>query len=184
MIRIGRRAGAAVEFAMVAPFIVLLMLGTADLTNHIRAYFRIERVAAEVANIASQFDRLRQPDVVQLLDAGQLIAGDIEVTQLNGRTLISVVEGTAAGNRMIWQRATIGGPGGLFQSRIGLPNTIVTLPANMVIPIGQTVLIVEVFNRRTPWVLSRDLIGSSAPENLYAFYIVRPRSAQLSEAPT
>lgn len=181
---IGRRrvrAAAAVEFAMVMPFLVLLMLGTVDLTNYIRAYFRVERVAAETANLVSQFERLRNADINQLFSAAQQIAGTIEVTQLAGRTIISVVEGTTAGNRMRWQRATIGGPGGMFESRIGEPPNIVTLPASLVVPVGQTVVIVEVFNRRIPWVLSANLLGRNAPETIYAFYIMRPRSAQLAE---
>ncbi len=37
-----RRAAAAVEFALVAPFLVLAMLATVDLTTYIRAYFRVE----------------------------------------------------------------------------------------------------------------------------------------------
>jgi Flp pilus assembly protein TadG len=40
-----RRGAAAVEFAMVAPVLALLMLGTWDLTAYIRAYFRVERLA-------------------------------------------------------------------------------------------------------------------------------------------
>jgi hypothetical protein len=176
-----RRAAAAVEFAMVAPILALLMLGTWDLTAYIRAYFRVERVAAEVANLTGQYERLTQADINQIFSAAQQIAGSIEVTQLAGRTIISVVEGTAQGNRMRWQRATIGGPGGMFQSRIGEPPNIVTLPANLVVPVGQTVVITEVFNRRVPWVLSVNLLGAGAPEIIYAFYIMRPRSAQLAE---
>jgi Flp pilus assembly protein TadG len=176
-----RRAAAAVEFAMVAPILALMMLATWDLTTYIRAYFRVERVAAEVTNLTGQYERLRQADINQLFDAAQQIAGAIEVTQLSGRTIISAVQGTTQGNRMVWQRATIGGPGGLFESRIGQPPNIVTLPANMLVPVGQTVVITEVFNRRVPWVLSVNLLGAGAPETIYAFYIMRPRSAQLAE---
>jgi Flp pilus assembly protein TadG len=40
-----RRGAAAVEFAMVAPVLALLMLAAWDLTAYIRAYFRVERLA-------------------------------------------------------------------------------------------------------------------------------------------
>jgi Flp pilus assembly protein TadG len=176
-----RRGAAAVEFAMVAPVLALLMLGTWDLTAYIRAYFRVERVAAEVTNLTGQYERLTQADINQIFSAAQQIAGSIEVTQLAGRTIISVVQGTTQGNRMVWQRATIGAPGGMFESRIGQPPNIVTLPANLDVPVGQTVVITEVFNRRVPWVLSVNLLGAGAPETIYAFHIMRPRSAQLAE---
>lgn len=177
-----RRAAAAVEFALVAPVLALLMLGTWDLTTYIRAYFRVERVAAEVANLTGQFERLTQADINQIFSAAQQIAGSIDVSLLSGRTIISVVQGTHQGNRMLWQRLTTPGPGGiLFTSRIGQPPNIVTLPANLVVPNGQTVVITEVFNRRQPWVLSVNLLGAGAPETIYAFHIMRPRSAQLAE---
>lgn len=177
-----RQAAAAVEFALVAPFLALLMLGTVDLTNYIRAYFRVERVAAEIANLTGQYERLRNQDITQIFSAAQQIAGSIEVTRVTGRTIISVVEGTTQGNRMRWQRATEGLPANQFNSRIGVPPNIVTLPANMIVPTGQTVVVVEVFNRRVPWVLAVNLLGGGgSPETIYAFHIMRPRSAQLSE---
>lgn len=176
-----RRAAAAVEFALVAPFLVLAMLATVDLTTYIRAYFRVERVAAEVTNLASQYERLREQDIARLFDAAQMIAGPIQVKQTAGRTIISLVEGTTQGNRMRWQRASVGVPANQFASRIGVPPNIVTLPAGMTVPVGPTVLIVEVFNRRLPWLLSADFLGTGAPEVIYAFYIMRPRSAQLAE---
>lgn len=177
-----RLAAAAVEFALVAPILALLMAGTWDLTGYIRAYFRVERVAAEVTNLTGQFERLTQADINQIFSAGQQIAGAIDVSNLSGRTIISVVQGTPQGNRMVWQRLTTPGPGGiLFTSRIGQPPNIVALPANLVLPVGQTVVITEVFNRRQPWVLAVNLLGAGTPETIYAFHIMRPRAAQLAE---
>lgn len=43
--RIGRRGIAATEFALVAPVIVLLLLGSFDLASHMQTAIRLERAA-------------------------------------------------------------------------------------------------------------------------------------------
>lgn len=176
-----RRGAAALEFAIVAPVLALLMLATADVVQLIRVYFRIERVAAEVANVTSQYERLRETDMGQILAAAQLIADDIQVTALSGRTIVSLVEGTTSGNRVRWQRATTGDPANQFASRIGTPPNAASLPTGMTMPVGQTLIVVEVFNRRSPWLLAADLLGGGPPDTLYAYFMTRPRAAQLGE---
>src|SRR5687767_698047 len=145
-----RRGAAAVEFALLVPLLILLFGGTAEIVIHIRTWFRLERTAAEVANVASQFDALAPADVAGLFDAAKAIAAPV-LAWSNGtgsgraRILIGVVSGTAAGNSLAWSCS---------RGDAGLTNLVAgktALPNGFVVPSGQSVLVVEVINAATPW---------------------------------
>lgn len=177
-----RHGGVALEFALVLPVVLLLLTGGADIVLWLRAWFRVERVATEVGTVASQYQTLAQADITRLFNAGQLIAGTTSVSGSGGAQVISLVSSNTNGtaNVLTWQCKT-----GSFVSRIG--NTVggsVTLPDRFLVPLGQTVLVTEAFNRNTPWVFSNGLFGTTGSDVIYSYTVVRPRSAQLSTPPT
>ncbi len=45
-----RSGVAAVEFALLLPFLIVMFVATAEVVLHIRIWFRLERTAAEVTN--------------------------------------------------------------------------------------------------------------------------------------
>lgn len=49
-----RRGVATVEFALIAPFIMLLMLAGADMTVYLRTAMRVDETATEVAQVVTQ----------------------------------------------------------------------------------------------------------------------------------
>lgn len=57
-----RRGVAAVEFALAAPLLLLLSLGTADVVFWMRARMRMEQAASQVALIAAQYSILYEGD--------------------------------------------------------------------------------------------------------------------------
>jgi Flp pilus assembly protein TadG len=176
-----RRGAAAVEFALLVPLLMLLFGGTAELVIHIRTNFRLERTAAEVANVASQFDALAPADVAGLFDAAKAIAAPV-LAWSNGtgtgraRTLIGVVSGTAGGNSLAWSCS---------RGDAGLTNLVAgkaALPNGFVVPNGQSVLVVEVINAATPWsVMAAPIFfGTAGPGPVRTYAIVRPRTAALT----
>lgn len=64
-----RRGVAAVEFALVAPFIILLMLGGADLTIFMRTKMRVDETATEMAQVVTQYQDLYDSDFTPLFNA-------------------------------------------------------------------------------------------------------------------
>ena len=176
---LGARGSAAVELALVLPALVLLIAGSADFMLWMRAWFRVERVAAEVATVASQYTAITAGDITALFAVGQLVAGTVDVTNGLGGQVISLVANAGGGNRIAWQR-TVGG----YASRIGAAGGTASLPAGFAVPLGQTVLVTEAFNRRDTWVFSLKLRPGAPNRNLlYAYAVVRPRAAQLSTPP-
>lgn len=176
-----RRGAAAVEFALLVPLLLLLFGGTAELVLHIRTAFRLERTAAEMANVASQSETLGTADIAGLFDAAKAIAAPV-LAWSNGsgtgraRTVIGVVSGTANGNSLAWSCSR--GDAGLDTLVAGKA----ALPNGFVVPSGQSVLVVEVINAATPWSIMAAPIffGTAGPGPVRTYAILRPRTAALT----
>jgi len=87
---LGSRCGlAAVEFALTAPLILLLMLAGTDLTIFMRTRLRIDGAATELAQTVTQYSDLYDGDFSGLFTAAQTVAGSTPVTGLLGTTIIT-----------------------------------------------------------------------------------------------
>jgi len=181
---LGRRGGVAVEFGLIAPALLLLFVSVAEAVAYMRTWFRVERVAAEVVNVATQFDALACADISGLFDAAQTIAGTINVTRTDplpgagGRTILSAVGGQNGANTLLWQEARGDAE---FTSQLG---AAATLPDRFIVPTGQTVLVVEAITGDRPWVFGASpAVLLTPPGPARAMAIMRPRTAQLSTPP-
>lgn len=175
---------AALEFALVAPVLAMLLVLTADAVIWLRTWMRVDETAAQVANIAGQYQSLAQSDILDLFAAAQQIAGnDIDVTQSGGCTAILLLTGTSQGNSLTWQRYSPSGsstPPAVCQKK---PITTV-LPGGYLIPDGETLLLVEVGNTASQWVFGAGFMGSSGQDSIWSYATQRPRLSSLSGAPT
>ena len=80
---------AAIEFALVAPLIILMMLAGTDLTIFMRTKMRIDETATETALVVTQYQDLYNGDFTALFNAAQTVAGTTKVTGLFGTTIIT-----------------------------------------------------------------------------------------------
>ena len=103
---------ALVEFAYVAPILLLLGMGGAELTSYALAQMRISQIAISVADNASrarQFvvgasPRFREHDVREVFQAAQLQSGELDIRG-NGRIVLSSLERNVSDGQWIhWQR--------------------------------------------------------------------------------
>lgn len=103
---------ALVEFAYVAPILLLLGMGGAELTNYALAQMRVSQIALSVADNASrarQFvvgasPRFREHDVREVFQAAQLQSGELDIRS-KGRIVLSSLEQNITGGQWIhWQR--------------------------------------------------------------------------------
>lgn len=108
---------ALIEFAASLPFILLLSLGGAELTNYATTKMRVSQVALHLADDVSRIGNgsllsartVREIDINDTLTGAGLQAGGLDIYQ-HGRVIISSVEGeTAPTNpsgeyKIAWQR--------------------------------------------------------------------------------
>jgi hypothetical protein len=170
-----RRGLAAVEFALLAPALLLILLGVADLAVLIRAAWHMERSAGELANVIAQMDTLREADFPVLFDIAERIADPYELTGQGGAVIITGLSGTTNGPVVSWRRRA--GASDIL-SRFGTSGPPV-LPVGFTLPSGQTAIAVETYARITPWVLAVNLLGDRS-QVLSGFGMFRPRLATLA----
>lgn len=174
---------AAIEFALTAPFVLLLGLATLDTVAYLRASLRLERTAAQITNVTAQAETLTEADITALFSLTESVAGTNAVTGPGGRVVLSGI-GTASDGAPVlqWQRAA---GRGNFGSRFGA--TTGTIPAGRVpavlrdleLPTGQTAVAAELYLQRTPWFFAAGIMPSQTFTSLSAFAIERPRTALL-----
>jgi Flp pilus assembly protein TadG len=172
-----RRGVAAVEFALVAPVLALLMLVGTDLSIFMRTQLRLDETATELALVVTQYQKLYTSDFTDLFNAAQTIAGTTQVTGLQGATIITGIHNNGGRQTIAWQQKS---GASQFSSLYGAPGSTPTLPAGYVLPSGGTLIAVEVSTLARPWVLSASLMGTSSITSLRSYALDQPRLGDLS----
>ena len=181
--RDGRSGIASVEFALLVPILALMFVGVAETVIYLRSWYRLDRTAAEVANVTTQYETLTPSVVGQILDAASTLASPLSASNTTtdvykrARTVISVVSGTASGNVLSWSCSR--GDANLATQVAGRA----TLPNSMVVPTGQSVVVVEIINGARPWqallrFFPEQVVADPGPIRTYS--IQRPRIGTLN----
>ena len=153
-----RRGAGAVEFAILAPIIALIMMGAVDLMMFMRAQVKLEGTAVQVGQVVSQCDSITNPgdtaDFWRL--ATTSLGGVAEVNSVSATTvIISGVTNVSNANRVAWQVKSKASA----TSAIGTAGGAATIPGGFVVPSGQVLIVTEVASPSQIWQLSRLLMG-------------------------
>jgi TadE-like protein len=180
---VGRRGVAAVEFALLMPVLILLLVGMVDMTRYVSTVLKLERVSTGTADVGTQYNQLRDgmtvvkgDEIGILFLAAEQIAKPLDLKQY-GAVVITCVSDQGNGPKVMWQRRSgrtdavseIGTAGGL------------TLPSGFSLRYGNSVLFVEVFYIVHPYLFS---IGWLTPDDksvdLRSVAVYRPRFGTLT----
>ena len=167
---------ATIEFAFVAPFMVLIMLGAADISFFLRAKLRLDTAATSLAQITTQYTQLYPGDFPDLFKIAQLAAGSVVVSGQVGATIISGITNVSGTQTIAWQQIS---PSSTFVSQFGAVNTTPLLPAKYVLPIGATLVVTEVFTNWAPWNFAAAVIGPAGTIPVNSVALFQPRLAPL-----
>jgi Flp pilus assembly protein TadG len=176
-----RRGLATVEFALVVPFILLLMLAGADVTVYLRTAMRVDETATELAVVVTQYSNLYQSDFTTLFNDAQTIAGNIPVTGLFGATIISGIVNNNGTQTIAWQQRS---PSATFNSQFGRVGSVPSLPNNYTLPTGGVLIAVEVATSASPWVFSARLMPASSISSVRTYALYQPRLGSLATVKT
>jgi Flp pilus assembly protein TadG len=169
---------AAVEFALVAPFIILVILAGTDLSIFMRTKMRVDQTAVELALTVTQYQNLYDSDFTGLFNAAQTLAGTTPVTGLLGTTIITGIVNNGSKQTIAWQKRSASAT---FNSLFGTsPGAVPVLPNTYLLPSGGVLIAVEVFTSASPWVLSANLMGTSSVTSLRSYALFQPRLGSLS----
>jgi Flp pilus assembly protein TadG len=183
-----RRGVAALEFALVLPFLALLMLGGADLTFMFIKKYRLDDTATAMGNLIAAANVLPAsafPASYCAPMAGSLnyfaiaysTASPLPVCGASGATIISGITNNGTKTTIVWQERS--GNAAAFPSLFGTAGAVPTLPPGYSVPSGHSIIATELYTGITPWVFSLVFMGNQGPTSLYAYSVFEPRLGTL-----
>ncbi len=100
---------AMVEFAFMAPVLLLLILGGLEVSNFALSHMRVNQIAIAVADNSGRIrTSVDEADVYEVFAAAELLGENLEFED-NGRVILSALQdngenGSNAGQEIVWQR--------------------------------------------------------------------------------
>jgi len=128
-----RRGATAVEFALIAPLLILFYCGMAELTSAMIAQRRIGHLASSIGDVVAQETQLTNARTADLFKIGEVLMAPFPVTTLR-MCVVSVSSDATGKDTVDWSEAS--------NSPAGCPaaKAVVTdIPAT-VLPAGQSVI--------------------------------------------
>ncbi|HEY9217776.1 MAG TPA: TadE/TadG family type IV pilus assembly protein [Phenylobacterium sp.] len=167
-LRLDRRGAAAVEFAFIAPVMITLYFGLAEVTMAMMAERRASHLAATLADLVAQDAQVDKLTLDEIVSAGPKLMDPFPSTGLN--VCISGVVADAEGKTTIeWSKVS-----GACSTRDHTPGAVVVLPDDLLAN-SEGLVMAEVAYHHTP-IVGYVLDKSKGMDFKEVFYL-RPRQA-------
>lgn len=171
------KAVAAVEFAIVAPTVIILFCGGAELAFFLHAHYQTAQAASTVADVISRYETLTADNIDALLSVASEVVGDSEFAE-NGEIILSSVSRSGGKTpTVVWQ--CTGGGEYAGTSLVGAIDKNATLPSSLTLADDDNVIVAEVYFDY-PSIFGW-LPASVTP--IYKIAIFRPRLGSLTTVP-
>ena len=155
---------AAVEFALLAPFLAVLLMGTIELCNALECRQKVSSETSSVADLVAQASSVSDADLTNIFNAGNSILYPFAP---NNVTVVvsSIVNQPDGTNIVAWSKQYNGGA--QLQQ-----NSQVTVPAGIIAAGGSAVFVQVAYNNTSP--IGQFIFGTIAMGD--SFY-ARPRQS-------
>lgn len=130
-----RRGVAAVEFALIAPVMVVLYMGLAELTMAMMAERRASHAASVIADLVAQSTQITGAQVTDIFKVGGAVLAPFPATTLQMR-VTSVLADATASPKVVWSQGS-----GMAALKAGDPAQ--GLPAGLLLA-GESVIVANV----------------------------------------
>lgn len=117
-----RRGISAVEFAFVAPLMVGLYLGCAEISSGLSASRKVTLTASTLVELAGQFSTISTSDMTNILNASAAIMSPFSASNFN--TTLSCLKIDKSGNTTVTWSATLNGRARGVGSAITIPSAL------------------------------------------------------------
>ncbi len=148
----GRDGVAIVDFALVVPVLVFLLLGSMEVGRYVLLNQKLSRVAISTSDLMSQAKHAVVADVNQIFAAAEYTMSPFELGDdgLVFITSVSTDDSDPVEPEIAWQMS--GGGTGTFTSQVGtVEGTPATLPGTFEMEENQNIIIAEVFYTYEPF---------------------------------
>ncbi|MGI9508118.1 MAG: TadE/TadG family type IV pilus assembly protein [Geminicoccaceae bacterium] len=167
------RGNVVVEFALVLPVLLMMMLASAELGRFVLLNQKIDRVAITMSDLVARAETISESELDDIFNAAAHVAEPFDLGG-SGRVVISSVTNVGGGGATVaWQRT--GGGSFITASEIGAEGETADLPDDFAVRDGETAIISEVFFDFEPF-LSEVIVS---PRVIYRRAHHRPRLGTL-----
>jgi Flp pilus assembly protein TadG len=136
-----RRGLAALEFALIAPMMVVVLFGSIELTEALACNRRIENTSASLADVVSRDTQISNQEMTDLWAAANALMYPNSATPMKTRvSSVQIIDASTA--KVLWSDGHNG-----YTARSAGSN--ITLPAGMMVP-NTSVIVAETTYRYTP----------------------------------
>lgn len=178
--RQSQRGIAATEFALAAPMLIMLCLGSYEFARNTIFQLKLEKVAFTVADIVSQQESITNAQISDTLNAASQIMQPFTFDNLGIIYVSSAYRATGSANtNVIWQRS--GGGTAVDSSQVGSAGITATLPNGLTLNQGNNVIVVEVYYHYEP-VFRLGFLPATM--TMYKTTVFKPRLGALTTNPT
>lgn len=162
-----------VEFALVLPMLVLVLLGGYEIARFMLLNQNLSRLATNTSDLVSRTESISIEEIDQVFEAAQHILRPFTLGD-RGTILVSSVSVEGIAPPMVnWQHSSDVIP--RVSSAVGSPGDPATLPQGFVLREDQDVIIAEVFYDYQPF-----LGFVTTSKQIYNFAVHRPRFGPLT----
>lgn len=170
------RAGSvAMEFALVLPVLILLMLASVELARFVFLHQKMDRVATTISDLVARAETINESQLADIFTAAGEVSTPFDLANRGVVIVSSVTNLDGEGAKIAWQRAGAGSYSAA--SELGAEGEIPNLPAEFEVRDGESAIISEVYFDFAPF-LSELIV---APQLIYRTAHQRPRLGTLEE---
>ena len=173
---------AYIEFALCAPFLLLLLLGSLEITRFILIAQKVEKTAVTIADVVAQASTVKTSELNNIVMAAAQVMQPYSFSTTGYVIITSVTQtGTysASNPPMVnWQYTSSGANGSWTQpSKVGTPGNAATLPTGFTLYDKDNIIISEIYYNFSPMVPTNGIIGNVT---LYKTGLYKPRLGALA----
>lgn len=139
-LRLDRRGVAAIEFALIAPVMILMYFGVAELCTVMMADRRTGHADSAIGDLAAQYDKLYDGQIADIFTVSSTVLAPFDPADLQLR-LTSVTVNSSGVAQVDWSDVKSDAQADL--PKLACNSNVTTLPNNVATNPGDTVLMAE-----------------------------------------
>jgi Flp pilus assembly protein TadG len=167
-----RRGVSLIEFALVVPIFVLMILGGTEVARYVLLNEVLDRLATSTADLTAQEDDITAGDLTNIFASAPTLVWPFDINA-NGVVIITSVGLVNNQPKIYWQRTRTGSL--TRSSRIGTEGGQATLPTGLTVAADDNIIVAEVYYNFTPFMWQQMRSG-----DIYHVAFTRPRLSNLT----